>query len=293
MSPDLSIVMPTFNNVGVLARSVESWRVNAGPVNVELLVLEDGCKDDTPQYLARAADTPWGRDHLRWFHLDDQHELRCTNHGLRRATAPIAMAWQDDMFVRAPWLAREIVDTFAAYPDLGLLCLSRGLDCLPFDEPIASWDDLIDGRRLRTTIGPPPRNWFVLQEVDSVIRPWAVRRACLDAVGFLDEAFVPTERDEGDLCFRIRKAGWKVAVHGYERVGAYEHLGSTTIGALSDAYKARVLENGRLFHERWDDTIRRDTRARRTWRRRMSAAGLVWTTGRATSALLRRASGTR
>jgi hypothetical protein len=190
------------------------------------------------------------------------------------------------MFLRAPWFAREIVSTFSAYPDLGLLCLSRGLNCFPVDEPIRTWDDLIDGRRLHSTIGPTPINWFVLQEVDSVIRPWAVRRACLDAVGLLDEAFAPTEWDEGDLCFRIRAAGWKIATHGYERVGAYEHLGSTTTGELSDAYKARVLRNGLLFHARWDEAIRRDSnRARRTWPRRMGPGGIFWTAARATRAL--------
>jgi GT2 family glycosyltransferase len=199
------------------------------------------------------------------------------------------MAWQDDMFLRAPWLVPEIISTFAAYPDLGLLCLSRGLDCYPLDEPIRAWEDLLDGRRLRGTIGARPLNWFRLQEVDIVVRPWVVRRACLDAVGLLDEAFVPTEWDEADLCFRIRKAGWKVATHGYERVGAYDHLGSTTTGVLSEKYKTRVLANGRLFHDRWDATVRASSdRHRRTWRRRMSPGAWWWTTSRAARVLLLR-----
>jgi glycosyltransferase involved in cell wall biosynthesis len=281
VSPELSVVIPTFNNVSVLARNIESWQTFARHEAVELIVVEDGCTDATPQYLAQVAASEWGRTHLRWFHQDDLHELRCTNFGLTQARAPIAMAWQDDMFIRAPWFAREIIETFRAYGDLGLLCMSRGLDLFPVEEPIDTWDALIDERRLRSTIGPTPLNWFVLQEVDSVIRPWAVRRACLDAVGPLDEAFVPTEWDEGDLCFRIRKGGWKIATHGFERVGAYEHLGSTTTGVLSDQYKARVLKNGRLFHERWDDEIRMTSaRQRRTWRRRMSGGAWWWTAAR-------------
>ena len=143
--------------------------------------------------------------------------------------------------------------------------------------PIKSWDDLNDWARLQSTIGPRPFNWMRLQEVDIVIRPWVVRRACLDQVGLLDEAFVPTEWDEADLAFRVRRAGWKVATHGYERAGAYFHLGSTTIGAvLSENYKARVLRNGLIFHERWDELIERDARrARRTWWRCATREG--WT----------------
>jgi glycosyltransferase involved in cell wall biosynthesis len=284
-TPALSIVIPTFNNVAVLTKNLECWRTVAAGQPVEIVVVEDGCRDATPEYLRTVAASEWGARHLRWHHQNDLHELRCTNYGLRDARAPLAMAWQDDMFLRAPWLVPEIIATFAAYPDLGLLCLSRGLDYFPLDEPLERWEDLIDERRLRSTIGPRPFNWFRLQEVDGVIRPWVVRRACLDAVGFLDEAFAPTEWDEADLCFRIRKAGWRIATHGYERDRAYEHLGSTTIGVMSDAYKTRVLKNGRLFHERWDDLVRAESgRARKTWRRRMSAPGWLWTASKAVGA---------
>jgi GT2 family glycosyltransferase len=179
------------------------------------------------------------------------------------------------MFLRAAWLVPELGATFARYGELGLLSLSRGLTCTPLDEPIARWEDLTDWRRLQSTIGPAPGNWVRLQEVDIVIRPWVVRRACLDRVGPLDEAFRPTEWDEADLAYRIRQAGWKVATCGYERLGAYYHLGSTTIGAQpSRSYLDRVLRNGRLFHERWDATIAaQHPRARRTWIRRATPAG--------------------
>ena len=284
-APALSVVIPTYNNVDVLARNIDCWQRAAADQPIELIVVEDGCRDATADYLQAVADSAWGRQHLRWHHQNDLHELRCTNVGLRDARAPLVMAWQDDMLLRARWLVPEILETFAAYPDLGLLCLSRGLDCYPVDEPIHTWSDLVDTRRLRSTIGPRPLNWFRLQEVDSVIRPWVVRSACLDAVGLLDEAFVPTEWDEADLSFRIRAAGWRVATHGYERVGAYQHLGSATIGVQSEQYKARVLRNGRLFHERWDDAIRKQSaRPRKTWRRQTTFGGWWWTASQAARA---------
>ena len=103
------------------------------------------------------------------------------------------------MFLRCRWLVPELVATFSAYPDLGLLSLSRGLNCYPVDDPIDTWEDLVDWRRLESTIGSRPLNWFRLQEVDAVLRPWVVRRASLETVGLLDERFVPTEWDEADL----------------------------------------------------------------------------------------------
>jgi glycosyltransferase involved in cell wall biosynthesis len=277
-NPALSVVIPTFNNEAILRRCIDSWRTPAAANNVELIVIEDGCRDATPTFLDQEASTDWGRRHLRWLHMDDAHELRCTNAGLAAARAPLIMAWQDDMFVRADWLVPELLRTFDRHHDLGLMSLCRGLDLFPIDAPIASWDDLIDWRRLRSTIGPFPWNWFRIQEVDSVIRPWVVRRAGIERVGALDEAFVPTEWDEADLAYRLREAGWKTGACGYERLLGYHHLGSSTLGELSEKYKARVLKNGRLFHNRWSGAIdRQHDRDRRTWTRRATPAGWMGT----------------
>jgi GT2 family glycosyltransferase len=111
-------------------------------------------------------------------------------------------------------------------------------------------------------------------------------------VGVLDEAFRPTEWDESDLAFRIRQAGWRVATFSYERAGAYHHLGSTTIGTPSEKYKAAVLRNGRLFHQRWDETIARThARERRTWLRKATPAGWMATAARMARRAVARAGG--
>ena len=276
--PSLTVVIPTFNNEVVIRRCLASWRESAVRHNVEIIVLEDGGRDGTSAFLEAESKTPWGADHLRWIPMNDAHELRCTNAGLQAAKAPLMMAWQDDMFVQGQWLVPELLRTFAAHPDLGLMSLSRGLDHFPLDEPIARWEDLVDWRRLRSTIGTFPGNWFRIQEVDAVIRPWVVRRACIERVGILDEAFVPTEWDEADLAYRIREAGWRIGTCGYERLGGYEHLGSSTLGELSEAYKARVLKNGLLFHSRWSHIVAGDhARTRRTWRRKPPMQGWLST----------------
>lgn len=268
---DLTVVIPTFNNEAILARTLESWRTHGDSVNVEIIVVEDGCRDGTQAVIERVATLAWGRARFRWIHMDDAHELRSTNAGFRAANGALVMAWQDDMFLQARWLVTEIVEVFHRHEEVGVLGLSRGLDMFPLDDPIERWEDLNDWRRVRSTIGPFLWNWVRLQEVDSTIRPWVIRRECLQRVGLLDEAFVPTEWDEADLAFRVRAAGWKVATCGYERLGGYYHVGSSTLGTLSDAYKARVLRNGRLFHERWDpEIVRSYARTRSTWARPMT-----------------------
>lgn len=276
-TPALSVVIPTFNNRAVLERCLDHWRRYAESQPVEILVIEDGCRDGTPAYLNDVSRSEWGRRQLRWFHEDNVHELKCTNRGFAEARAPLVLSWQDDMFLQCRWFVEEMAATFAAYPDIGLLSLSRGLLCIPSTVPLRGWEDLIDIRRLESTIGPSVWNWICLQEVDAVIRPWVVRRACLDRVGLLDEAFCPTEWDEADLCFRIRRSGWKIATHGYERLGVYRHLGSATLARTgSEPYRNQVLANGIRFHRLWDETILRErARPRRRWWRRSPLRG--WT----------------
>jgi GT2 family glycosyltransferase len=279
----ISIVIPTHDNADILEECLDRWRRLAGGVDFEILVVEDGCTDRTSALLEALATTGWGRAHLRWFHEPDVHELRCTNRGFREARGDLMLVWQDDMFVERDWFLGELARTFQSVPEIGLLSLSRGLYCRPFAEPIRRWEDLFDWRRLESTIGHGALNWVRLQEVDAVIRPWIVRREAIDRVGPLDTAFRLSEWDEADLCFRIREAGWAVATHGYERLAAYRHLGSSTLKAPSDAYKSQVLANGRLFHDRWDASIvAHHGRRRRTWLRRASIAAWAWTLARAT-----------
>lgn len=281
--PRLSVVIATHDNQPVLARGLDAWRRFAFDQPVELLVVEDGCTDGTAAYLHEMSRAAWGALTLRVLHEDNVHELMCTNRGFREARAPLVMSWHDDMFLRASWFVPELLATFDAYPDIGLLSLSRGLRCLPVDEPIRTFADSVDWRRLQSTIGTGPLNWLQLTEIDAVMRPWVVRRSCLDRVGPLDEAFRPTEWDEADLCYRIREAGWKVATHGYERDGAYEHLLSTTYGRTpSEGRQAIGLRNALLFHGRWDATIAREaTRRLHRWPRRLGVRAALGTAGAA------------
>jgi glycosyltransferase involved in cell wall biosynthesis len=267
-SLELSVIIPTFNNLAVLRRCLESWEHYANNQPVELIVVEDGCKDGTADYLREVERTPWGRRSVRWVHEEDVNQLRCNNRGFCEARAPLFLVWDDDMFLEVDWLVPELIETFTSYPDLGLLSLIRGLRVFPLKRTLASWDDLHRPDHMVPSIGDGPLNWLRLSEVDIVIRPWVVRRACIDKVGPLDEAFCPIEWDEADLAYRIReRGGWKVATHNYERLGAFTHLGSSTLGkSLSEKYKSQILLNGRLFHERWQGVIQQQhPRSRQTW----------------------------
>src|SRR5580698_577295 len=171
-SPELSVIIPTFNNLAVLRRCLESWERYASDQPVELIVVEDGCKDGTADYLREVERTPWGRRFLRWVHEDDVNQVRCNNRGFREARAPLLLVWDDDMFLEVRWLVPELLATFRAYPDIGLLSLIRGLNVFPLKKAIERWEDLHIFEHMVPAIGTGPLNWVRLSEVDIVIRPW-------------------------------------------------------------------------------------------------------------------------
>jgi len=186
--PCLSVIIATHDNLPVLTRCLTSWRRFALNQPVELLVVEDGCTDGTVEALRVFEQQAWGAITFRVLHEQNVHELMCTNRGLREARAPLAMSWHDDMFLHAAWFVPELIATFDRYADIGLMSLSRGLRCLPWDGPLATFEDTIDWRRLQSTIGTGALNWVRLFEVDAVMRPWVVRQKCVERVGALDEA---------------------------------------------------------------------------------------------------------
>jgi GT2 family glycosyltransferase len=293
MHPDLSVVIATHDNLPTLKAALESWREHAGGLPVELLVVEDGCTDGTREYLDGLLRGGWEGPALRVLHEEDAHELVCTNRGLAEARGELVLSWHDDMFLRCGWLVPELVRSFREIPELGMLALSRGLLFHPAEGLPRTWEESVAWERVESTIGPAPLNWARLFEVDGVMRPWVVRRGCVERVGGLDEAFRPTEWDESDLAFRIRREGWRVAAHGYERDGAYLHrLSATYARTPSERRQAIGLRNATLFHDRWTEAIRAGAgRRRMRWRRRATAAGWAATAAQAARFALRRGRG--
>ena len=84
-SPALSVIIPTFNNLAVLKRCLLSWEKWASDQPVELIVVEDGCKDGTADYLREVSETAWGKKFLRWVHENDVNQVKCNNRGFAEA----------------------------------------------------------------------------------------------------------------------------------------------------------------------------------------------------------------
>jgi N-acetylglucosaminyl-diphospho-decaprenol L-rhamnosyltransferase len=164
---------------------------------------------------------------------------RAANLGIAATAAPVVAVLNPDT-VLGPGAGAAVVARFAAEPDLGaagprlhnpdgtVYPSARRIPSLP--DAVGHgllffvWRDNPFTRRYRETGADPGRP----RDVDWVsgAAVW-LRRAALDAVGGWDERYFMYVEDV-DLCWRLRRAGWRVA---YEPAGTVEHLlGVSTAG---------------------------------------------------------------
>jgi N-acetylglucosaminyl-diphospho-decaprenol L-rhamnosyltransferase len=164
---------------------------------------------------------------------------RAANLGIAATAAPVVAVLNPDT-VLAPGAGVAVVGRFAAEPDLGaagprlqnqdgtVYPSARRIPSLP--DAVGHgllffvWRDNPFTRRYRETGADPGRP----RDVDWVsgAAVW-LRRAALDDVGGWDERYFMYVEDV-DLCWRLRRAGWRVA---YEPSGTVEHLlGVSTAG---------------------------------------------------------------
>ncbi|HVW35445.1 MAG TPA: glycosyltransferase family 2 protein [Acidimicrobiia bacterium] len=225
-------VVVNYNAGAALAACVES--VLAQDPAPELVVVDNASTDGSADALRRS------RPEVRVVRSGGNlGYARAANLGIAATRAPVVAVLNPDTVLR-PGVGAALVARFAAEPGLGAagprLHNTDGT-VYPSARKIPSladavghgllffvWRDNPFTRRYRETDADPARP----REVDWVsgAAVWLRRRA-LDEVGGWDERYFMYVEDV-DLCWRLRRAGWRVA---YEPAGTVEHLlGVSTAG---------------------------------------------------------------
>ena len=77
----------------------------------------------------------------------------------------------------------------------------------------------------------------------------AMRRAVLDEVGLLDEAYGIGFFEDDDYCRRVRQAGYRLVIA--DDVFVHHHLSASFAPRGSEANDALMARNKGIFEERW------------------------------------------
>jgi GT2 family glycosyltransferase len=214
---DLSIVVVSYNTVGLLRNCLRSVHAFVDLRCSEVIVVDNGSTDGSQQMVARE---------FSFVHLvcngDNVGFARANNRGILDAQGRYLFLLNSDTELCNP-AASLMMDFLRNHADTGIVGGSlrnadgsRQYDCDLFPHP--PWrlfSDLVIDRlepANQRTRRARMSAWTYTEplEVDWVLgAALMIRRSAMDQVGPLDERFFMYAEDI-DWCFRVKRAGWKV-----------------------------------------------------------------------------------
>jgi glycosyltransferase involved in cell wall biosynthesis len=110
----VSVILPTHNRATVVPRAIRSVIAQHHP-SWELIVVNDGSADETPQVLAAIED-----ERVRSIHIDQSGVAGARNRGLSEARGSVIAYLDDDNMMDPTWL-RSVVWAFSRWPDVDIV----------------------------------------------------------------------------------------------------------------------------------------------------------------------------
>ncbi|MFE9750002.1 glycosyltransferase [Saccharothrix saharensis] len=220
MPPRISVVIPTYNRVELLRRTLDSLTDQTlPPDDYDVVVADDGSHDHT----ADVVTTYRNRLHLHYHHQPDlgRRVAHARNAGARLTTAPV-LAFLDSGTLAGPDFTRAHADAHTTHPVLNLGYVhgyrpwdpTPGLaEALTTRTPKQLHHDFHHHPGFRDIRHEPLA--AVDFQPDRLAFPWlyawgmnlSVRRTDFDAVGGFDERFTSWGTEDIELGYRLRRHG--------------------------------------------------------------------------------------
>lgn len=248
----VDLIVPVRDKWDLTRQCLESVRAHTEP-GYRIIVVDNASTDATRELPAMSlADVVLRNEEPRNF-------AASLNQGLRHSTAPYVCLLNNDVIVGPKWLSSllgvfaDAKDSLAAvgpitsnnrdWQGLNFLKSQWQLD-LPIDhiapERCDEWMRYLAFRFRRSHL-----------EIDGMLAFFCtlIRRAAVDAVGELDEAFDFGGEDD-DYCYRLQRAGFSLALslHSYVM-----HLGGVSEGPRPAVASDRYRRNNARLMEKWPE----------------------------------------
>lgn len=241
----VSVIVVSFNTKALLARCFESVRKSAGNVPYEIIVVDNGSRDGSAEYV---------RSEYPEIRLVESAEnlgfAAANNLGYEQASGEYVALLNSDAFLVADALAKS-VELMDRSPEVGLAGGRLTGEDGAWQPSARSFPGLLNdfltlsglaARYGKSRLFGRPDMTYIDQGRD-LLCDWVpgafsiIRRSVLEKIGFFDERFF-LYYEEVDLCRRIRNAGWKIA---YWPAVAVIHIGGASTSMFS---RKLVTKNG-------------------------------------------------
>jgi O-antigen biosynthesis protein len=243
-APDVSIIIPVFNNFDYTCRCLESMLRFPPEAKAEIIIVDDGSTDAT----LLAGLIFGGVRIIR--NAGNLGFVGSVNAGAAAARGNHLLFLNNDTEVQAGWLD-ELLATFALDPRIGVV----GSKLLSPDGRLQEVGGIVwrmgDAMNYGGRQDPERPEYCFLRDCDYVSgASLMVPRDLFEALGGFSNDFAPGYYEDTDLCFRVREAGRRVVVQPTSRV--LHHQGVTSgVDVAGSGMKRYQRINQRKFLERW------------------------------------------
>lgn len=246
--PKVSIVIPVYNKIEYTVACLRSLGEHAGSTSFEVIVVDDGSSDTTPEQLAEIEGIRVLRNEQNLGFIGS------CNAGAALARGEFVLFLNNDTVVTKGWL-EALIACFAEETDAGLV----GAKLVYPDGRLQEAGGIVfrdgSGWNYGRFENPNDPRFEYRREADycsgaAIMLP----RALFEQLGGFDTRYAPAYYEDTDLAFAVRAAGKKVF---YEPRSVVVHFEGITSGTdIGGGIKKYQVVNREKFLEKWKDALR-------------------------------------
>lgn len=248
--PDVSIILPVFNNIQLTLECLLSIAQHAEPTSTfEVIVADDASTDETADIIQSIANIRYTRSKT------NLGFLRNCNRALAEVNGTYVLYLNNDVQVTAGWLG-ALLATFDSHKNVGVVGPRFVYPNGNLQEAGAVF--MPDGTIAMIGLDEDQ----ALPCYSYVRRVDYVSGACLllptslaKAIGGFSEEFLPCYCEDADLCLSVRDAGYDIYYN--PAVTIIHHLSKTTASANNDFKMRCINKNFATLQKKWSEPLDR------------------------------------
>jgi len=246
--PLISIIILCYNKSEMTKKCLKSLFENTDYPNYEVIVLDNASVDDTPELLIS-----YGKK-IKFLRAEKNLGfVDGNNFAIDYANGDFLVFLNNDTEPQKGWL-KTLYSTFEYYKDAGAV----GSKLIYPNGKLQEAGGVIFNDATGWNFGrgddPNDSKYSYCKEVDYCSgAALMIRKSLFEEIGRFDNRFAPAYYEDTDLCFSVRKFGYKVYFNPFSKV--IHHEGATAGTDLNSGFKKFQVANHPKFVEKWKEEL--------------------------------------